>query len=221
MGLFGSFLGGKKKKTSGFPPEIERIFEKMARLMEDEKQQNSMYPPQIRNQIIGGHDVDELPYAEGDFGRTEENPIPVNGSIGELIYLSSLKTSDGNRVLYHRLGSAEGIDIYETVSIDGQSWDLMYFSMYHPRKSRKAPSGYSIVKMNEQPLLFGTNRRVDNFPYGLQDAISSTTKEIFGIPMPPPQVREAEEKVQFLRPNDHQSRVQSILAEVSGFRGAK
>lgn len=221
MGLFGSLFGGKKKKSSDLPPEVERIFEKIARLVEDENQQNSMYPPQIRNQIIGGHDVDELPYAEGDFGRSEDNPIPVNGPIGEVIYLSSLKTDGGNRVLYHRLGSTDGSDVYETVSIDGRTWDLLYFSMYHPRKSRKAPSGYSIAKMNEQPLLYGTNRRVDSFPYGLQEAIRNTTAEIFGIPMPPPQVREAEERVKFQRQGDHQSRVQSILAEVSGFRSAK
>jgi len=221
MGLFGSLFSGKKKTPPGLPPEVERIFEKMARLMEDENQQNSMYPPQIRNQIIGGHDIDELPYGDGDFGRCEDNPIPVNGSIGELIYLSSLKTVSGNRVLYHRLGSVEGIDIYETVSIDGTKWDLFYFSMYHPRKSRKAPSGYSIIKMNEQPLLYGTNRRIDNFPFGLQKAISNTTAEIFGIPMPPPQVRVAEEHVKFSRPRDHQSRVQAVIAEVSGFRSAK
>jgi hypothetical protein len=221
MGLFGSLFGGKKKKSSGLPPEIERIFEKISRLMEDEKQQNSMYPPQIRDQIVGGHDVDELPYGEGDFGRTADNPIPVNGSIGELIYLSSLKTSGDARVLYHRLGSIDGIDIYETVSIDGQKWDLLFFSMYHPRKSRKSPSGYSIIKMSEQPLLYGTNSRVDNFPYGLQEAIRNTTAEIFGVPMPPPQVREAEEKVQFSRPGDHQERAQSTLSEVSGFRSTQ
>lgn len=214
MGIF----GGKKKKTSGFPPEIERIFEKIARLMEDEKQQNSMYSPQICDLITNGHDVDELPFSEGDFGRTIDNPIPVNGFIGELIYLSRLKTFSGAHVLYHRLGSIGSIDVYETVSIDGHGWDLLFFSMYHPRKSRKSPTGYSIVKMSEQPLLYGTNRRVDGFPYGLQEAIGNTTEEIFGFPMPPSQIREAEEKVKFSRPNDHQIRVQAILSEVSGFR---
>ena len=189
--------------------------------MENEDQQNSMYPPQVRAQIIGGHDVDELAYGEGDFGRTADNPIPVNGAIGELIYLSCLKTRTGERILYHRLGSAEGIDVYETVSIDGSNWDLLFFSMYHPRKSRKSPSGYSIVKMNEQPLLYGTNLRVENFPYGLQKAIRNTTVEVFGIPMPPPQVREAEESVKFSRPGDHNHRVQLILEEVSGFRSAQ
>lgn len=189
--------------------------------MESEDQQNSMYPPPIRNQIVGGHDVDELPYATGEFGRSANNPIPVNGVLGELVYLSSLKKSDGKRLLYHRLGSADVIDVYELVSIDGLSWDVLYFSMYHPRKSRKTPTGYAIVAMNEQPLLYGTNRRVDNFPYGLQEAIRNTTAEIFGIPMPPPQVREAEERVRFQRPSDHNNLVQTLLAEVSGFRSAQ
>lgn len=47
MGLFGSLIGGNKKAPHGLPPLVESIFEKMARHMEDEKPQNSMYSPQI------------------------------------------------------------------------------------------------------------------------------------------------------------------------------
>lgn len=62
---------------------------------------------------------------------------------------------------------------------------------------------------------------VTTSPYGLQEAIRNTTAEIFDVPMPPPQVREAEEKVQFSRPSGHQERAQSTLSEVSGFRSAQ
>ncbi|WNJ99968.1 hypothetical protein L2D14_00750 [Thalassospiraceae bacterium LMO-JJ14] len=218
MGLFGKIFGGDKKPSSDLPPEVRKIFDKMARVMEDEKLQNSMYPDQIKSQIENGQDTDEISYAVGEFGRTEDNPIPVNGPIGELVYLSCLKTKSNARLLFHRLGSMDGIDFYETVTIDGRDWDVLFFSMYHPRKSKKAPSGYVLTSTNEQPLLFGTNRRVENFPYSLQQAIRSTTSEIFGFPLPPPQVRQAEESVKFQRPKDHLQRVKSLVAQSQGYR---
>ena len=216
MGLFRSLFSSKKKSSPEPPPEIDKIFEKMARLMEDEEFQDSMYPLSIKNQIIGGQDLDELPDGVGDFGRSDENPIPVNGPIGELVYLSSLTTQDGRRLLYHRLGSVDDIDIYETVSIDGRRWDILFLSMYHPRKSRTAPSGYSIANVRERPFLYGTNRRVGSFPYGLQEAIRNTTVEMFGIPMRPPQVRQAEESVKFQRPHEQEDRVRSLTGKSSG-----
>jgi hypothetical protein len=221
MGFFGSLLGGIKKPASDLPPEIKNIFEKITKMMEDEELQNSTYPLQIKSQIVDGLDVDELTNTNGEFGRSEKNPIPVNGPIGELIYLSSLKTQDDQRILYHRIGSINNIDVYETVSIDGTKWDILYFSLYHPRKSRKPPSKYTIATIREQPLLFGTNIHLNNFPYGLQDAIRNTSQEVFGVPMPPPQVRQAEENINFTRPSNHVNRISSLKESVSGFIGAQ
>jgi hypothetical protein len=159
MSIFSSLFGGKKKSPTGQPPEWIKILEKIAGVMEDENLQNSMYHPEITDKVFGGIDVDEFPHGIGEFGRSGENPIPVNGPIGELIYLSCLKTQRTNqRLLFHRLGSEGEIDIYETVSIDGQNWDILFFSMYHPRKSRKAPGGFVIVDPRTQPHLYGSNR---------------------------------------------------------------
>jgi hypothetical protein len=218
MGIFSSLFGGKKK-SSVLPPEVTQIFDKIAELMEDENLQNSMNHPMIKDQILGGLDVDQLPHGIGEFGRSAENPIPVNGALGELVYLSLLKTRDTNqRLLFHRLGSVESLDMYETVSIDGRKWDILFFSMYHPRKSRKAPAGYALAEPRSQPLLYGTNRRVERFPYGLQEAIRQTTEEMIGIPLPPPQVRQAEESVRFQRTQEHEERIRIATSHVQGFR---
>jgi hypothetical protein len=218
MGFFSS-LFGSKKSSSGLPPEVEQVFKKIAELMEDEELQNSTCHPMIKEQMEAGPAVDELPQSIGEFGRVPENPIPVNGPLGELVYLSLLKTTDTNqRVLFHRLGSVESLDMYETVTIDGRKWDILFFSMYHPRKSRKAPRGYTIADPRNQPLLYGTNRRVDNFPYGLQEAIRQTTSDMIGIPLPPPEVRHAEESVRFQRPLEHEERINIATAHVQGFR---
>lgn len=177
-----------------------------------------MNHPMIKDQIINGVDADELPWGIGEYGRNIQNPIPVNGALGELIYLSSLITDDSNmRLLFHRLGSSDTIDIYETVTIDGNKWDLLFVSMYHPRKSTKTPTGYLIKDMRSQPLIYGTNKRVETFPNGLQSFISETTKEMIGVPLPPPEVRQAEESIKFSRPKEHVKLVEEALEHVAGF----
>jgi hypothetical protein len=219
MGMFGSIFGPKNKRSSVARREADELFEKIAQLLGDENLQNAVNHPMIKEKIVGGLDVDQLPDGIGEFGRSAENPIPVNGPLGELVYLSLLKTRIANqRLLFHRLGSVESLDIYETVSIDGGKWDILFFSMYHPRKSRKSPAGYALAEPRSQPLLYGTNRRVEGFPYGLQAAIRQTTEEMIGIPLPPPQVRQAEESVRFQRPREHEERITIATAHVQGFR---
>ena len=204
-------LFGKKSPPSDTPPEVAKIFEKIAHLLEDETAQNLMYPSEIQEPIINGFSGDEITGGVGEFGRSTKNPIPVNGPIGELVYLSCLKVDrTGQRLLFHRLGSIDKIDVYETVSIDGASWDILFFSMYHPRKSRKAPRGFTISDSRHQPLLYGTNKFVEGFPRVLHKAIRELTASILGIPMPPPQVRQAEETVKFERPALHEKQISAL-----------
>lgn len=218
--MFSVLFGSKKRSSTELPPEVNQIFKKIAKLMADEDLQNSVYVPAVKDRIVGGPDVDQLPYALGEFGRSGENPIPVNGVLGELLYLSLLKTENTNRrLLFHRLGSVESLDVYETVSIDGSKWDILFFSLYHPRKSRTAPAGYTISESRGQFLLYGTNRRVNDFPKGLQEATRQTTIDVFGFPLPPPQLREVEESVRFQRPREHKERVRTAIAGVTAFRG--
>ena len=184
--------------------------------MEDEDLQNSHIDPSRRDMVTGGLDVDELPNGNGEFGRSAENPIPVNGVTGELIYLSRLMTKDTKqKLLFHRIGSLKAIDVYETVSIDGSNWDILFLSLYHPRKSRKTPAGYQIADSQSQPLIYGTNSRIGQFPFGLQKAIGHTTEQLLGISLPPPEVREAEEKIVFQRPEDHERRVKIAFQNVA------
>jgi len=222
MSFLQSLFGTNSKTASKLPPEIIEIFEKIRKFMEDENLQNSMVDPILRDNIIGGFDVDELPHGVGEFGHSGENPIPVNGPIGELIYLSRLITKDTKkRLLFHRIGSVEHIDVYETVSIDGRNWDILFLSFYQPRKSRKAPAGYQITDLRSQPLIYGTNRQLAQFPYGLQKAIRDTTEQFLGIPMPPPEVRIAEETINFQRPKDHDHKVKLAFQNVKGWMRAE
>lgn len=131
---------------------------------------------------------DELKGAYGRFGMEISNPIPVNGPVGETVYLNRLRSEHGVGFMYHRLGSMQSpvtdelVDCFQVMSLDlAERYDL-YFCMYFFRRSRKAPDGLKLmpwgrldghsramVKMD----CFGTKGRVKDFPHGLPEVLSS------------------------------------------------
>jgi hypothetical protein len=103
------------KKPPRLSPETERVFEGLHRFFQDDAEQISRYLDQLKDRIRNGLNVDSMPGATGSFGTTITNPLPVNGPIGQILYLSSLRFGE-QRVLFHRLRSFEAIDAYECVS---------------------------------------------------------------------------------------------------------
>lgn len=212
MGLLKSLFGSKPDANRP-PPEVEAIFKKMEKFLNDESLQLDILPDAVQLKIRMGKDCDELPDASGEFGRTITNPIPVNGPIGEAIYLSSLVTLDGQPILFHRLGSHADIDIYETLSADGKQWDVLFFSFYHPRKSHKSPQGYKISK-DRLANLNGTNRRIADFPKGLKRAVFDFCKSAGMIPMMPKAAAlQASENGTHKRPANHLSKIEQLKKE--------
>jgi hypothetical protein len=57
--------------------EPAAIFEKLHRFLNDERAQNNQLPESYRSEIQGGLDCDEISGANGEFGRSFQNPIPV------------------------------------------------------------------------------------------------------------------------------------------------
>ena len=193
-------------------PEVQDVFKKLHRLMDNEKAQNERLPEPYRSHVLRGADCDEIAGAVGEFGRDPRNPIPVNGPLGELIYLSNLRTADAQPIMFHCLGTVSNVDIYETVSLDGARWDILFLHQYHPRKSQRTPSGYRIVTGTvRNSLLLGVNNFVAAFPDDLANAIASMSERIFSFRIRPPQVREALGRAIFERPTDHLTRLDIIL----------
>ncbi len=130
-------------------------------------------------------DCDVLNNVSGEFGKSLYNPIPVNGTFGELKYLHRLCCQCKQSLYFHRIGSKKNhliegeIDIYETVCYGGLHWDILYFHMYHPRRTKKIPLGYYFSEFHHHfsriPVVIGTNRFVPDFPFSL----SSYVKELF------------------------------------------
>jgi hypothetical protein len=136
----------------------------------------------MADKFISGIDCDELPSAIGEFGRAISNPIPVNGPIGEIKYLTRMRLH-GKPTMFHRLASAtfgnipdQAVDIYELCTFSGEHWDLLYFDMYHPRRSKKIPNNYTLSDFHpvfsKIGIGMGTTHRVKTFPYRMDIALN-------------------------------------------------
>jgi hypothetical protein len=185
------------------------VFRKTRALLEDESAQNDLYLPEVSAVIRNGSSVDRIPGATGDFGRLPSNPIPVNGVLGELIYLSSLMTAHGARLVGHRVASIAHVDVFEVASVDMRVWDVLCFDPYHPRKSRHAPSG---LRLETNQWILATNYRLDAFPVGIRDGVSGSTREFIGLPIVAPLLNDGR-WAEFRRPEDHAEKVRMIEAE--------
>jgi hypothetical protein len=98
-----------------------------------------------------GTEEDFIPNGLGEFGYEVTNPIPVNTVFGSTAYLGRLRTPDGTKVEYTRIGSTSSpninmpIDIYR-ISAYSKEIAILYISPYHKRNSKKAPKGFEMIK---------------------------------------------------------------------------
>ena len=169
-------------------------------------------------------DCDQISSAEGPFGHSFNNPIPVNGQLGTYKYLVKLRISLGTPLLFHRIGSMKSekakylIDVYELVDSSGKHWDLLFVDMYHPRRSNKAPQGYDLVPFNpkagDHPFALGVDVFCPNFPYDLPDAIvahngfdavAKIARDVIGV-------------TSHLRPHQQEAKLTMIRTQLSGTR---
>ena len=198
------------KKTNppvSFPPASEAVFEKIHQFLKSDHIQLAKYPEQMRARLLAGTDTDQNEGAFGAFGRTITNPIPVNGPIGEIIYLSALRRGE-ERIIFHRINSITGIDVYECVDLSGEAWDILYLDMYHPRKSKRVPVGYTTAGV--AALLSGVNKTVDKFPTDLYRHVVDYTDRRFGMSLADPNIRFRLEKQSLERPQHHAAKVRQL-----------
>ena len=136
--------------------------------------------------------------------------------MGELIYLSNLLSDSEQILFFHRLGSIERLDIYETVSADATVWDILILDCYHPRKSRRALNGYRLASGKARKYLFpGTNAYVKDFPANLPEAVADCFKRLLGVPMASPDIRFALEQTRFNRPPEHSEIFNGVRARLA------
>lgn len=97
----------------------------------------------------GGTDEDVMPDGYGEFGHEPTNPIPVNTVMGSIAYLGKLRTLDGIKVQYERMGSITApnidnmIDEYEIVA-NGKKITHLFICPYNKKNSDRPPKGFKI-----------------------------------------------------------------------------
>lgn len=182
MGFFSNLFKSKEQR------ELEAIYEKIGLLLNSDEAQNKLIPEYFKN-MYDQRPMNKVSGARGDFGRDINNPIPVNGPLGEITYLSNLLVeSTGEKVFFHRLGSCAGnIDIFELISISGNFYDVLYLDMYHARKSKIVPKGY--ISQQKVICIRGIHNFCRDFPINFRDALINGTRETIGFPCFDPDVK--------------------------------
>jgi hypothetical protein len=158
------------------------MYEDIHESLQEQAREVTEHCSMIEDEIMAGLDCDEIEEGQGAFG-TLDNPIPVNGSIGEIKYLNKLRGLSGKPLFFHRLGSDRSsickkpIDIYEVVCIDGTQWNKLCFDLYHPRRSNRVPENYRLTTLAEDSddlhsnYIYGVNIHLKNFPFDLSEII--------------------------------------------------
>jgi hypothetical protein len=113
----------------------------------DELSENSIFQEQmalhdaIAQLCEVGVDADEMPGGTGPFGLSADNPIPCKTIFGSTSYLTRLRTLDGAKVSYERIGSVVSkltphpVDIYDISVADGTTLPALFISPYQKRIS--------------------------------------------------------------------------------------
>jgi hypothetical protein len=158
MGFLSNLFGGNKEDKA-----LREALGLIHRIINDEEYQLELLNPVMKVMIKSAPAYDKAPNGTGPFGFTETNPIPVNGPFGQLAYLSKLETQSGQRILFHRLGAMDTVDVFEAVSFDGREWFILFADMYHPHRSRLTPDGFHFTK--EVGQFSGFTNFCESFPY--------------------------------------------------------
>lgn len=183
-----------KVKDGDIPDEF---FERARRILNDTELQNATYEPNSYLDYDDGpaETPDVLPSGRGAFGYSADNPIPVNGPQGEVVYLSRLVNSFGKRMIFHRIGTVlsaateNPVDEFELVATNGRHHVKLYLDMYHLGQSQKAPNQFTLLDELDGITGIAIGKAID-FPTGddMQEKLFQTAM-CFGAPVVAPAVQ--------------------------------
>lgn len=209
MAFFSNLFGRSKEDKA-----LRDVMAHIHRVLDDEAFQLELVPPVMRAMLESAPAYDKDPNGSGPFGFTDTNPIPVNGPIGQLAYLSRLETQAGQRILFHRLGAIGTVDVFEAVSFDGAEWFILFVDLYHPRRSRLAPDGFRFT--GELAQFSGFHKFCENFPYDFIEKKRSQSDS--GLSMAYIAISKVSDQIQngiFSRPLAHKAKLELVKGRLS------
>lgn len=208
MAFLSNLFGSREDKA------LREALAHIHRILDDEAFQLELVHPAMKDMLEAAPAYDKDPSGSGPFGFTETNPIPVNGPIGQLAYLSKLETQSGQRILFHRLGAIGTVDVFEAVSFNGTEWFILFVDLYHPRRSRLAPEGFRFTKDVAQ--FSGFHKFCEQFPYDFAEKKGAERES--GLSMayiPLSKVSEQIHKRVFNRPLAHKAKLDIVKSRLS------
>ena len=189
--------------------EIYKLLKKINHLLTNEALQNSRLPAELQN-LLKKNNKDK---SSSDFyGITPNEPICVNGILGEITYISMLRTNNDIPFIVHRLGSINNLDVYEICSEDFSDWRIVYFDMYWTSKDKLAPMN-SKITYDSQPFISATNRFISTFPNKIFESLMISTRELIGVGL----VRPSIENLKFAfnnKPYHHEQVLRKVLVKM-------
>lgn len=210
VSLLSKLFGKRDSPAKGthLDPEVEKIFEKVERLLQDDETQLELVSPEMSEVLKRAPYYDKDPNGTGPFGLCKTNPIPVNGPVGELAYLSKILTNRRERILFHRVGAVDKVDIFETVTFSGGQWFIFFLDMYHPKKSQLAPDGF---KLSSKACQFsGFNQFCADFPYDFMEMRHQGWKALGPAYMPTGDIIQNIRAGAYERPTAHKARLELL-----------
>lgn len=90
-----------------------------------------------------------MPDGYGEFGHDVTNPIPVNTVMGSIAYFGTLRTLNGTKIQYKRIGSTSAPNIDQTIDEytildNGQKIATLFICPYNKKNSERPPKGFKI-----------------------------------------------------------------------------
>lgn len=211
MSWFSRLFSGNKASVD---KNLASALSKVNIILDDDEFQIAMLPDPVQALIRSKAPCDEKAGATGDFGMSPRNAIPVNGPIGQLAYLSKLRTNRREGLFFHRIGAVGSIDVFESVSMSGNEWFIFFLDMYYPRRSRKAPFSLSL---SPNPSQFsGFTNYCRDFPHDFSEAkLRNSDSGLNFAYIPLSKAQAVLEKGTFERPISHRAKMDIVRAELS------
>lgn len=156
--------------------KLHQDVERVNQLLEDPEYQLSLMPQSVIDQARRNGHAPAGSSADQRFGLVPSSPVPVNGTLGAMAWLSRLQTRQGDALVFHRLGVLRGLEVYETLSLRYRDWSLFFLDPRYLSSSKQSPAGYSLL---EAGLPFqGVGSLMHNFPLDFSEIVSGYSEAL-------------------------------------------
>ncbi len=123
-------------------------------------------------------------------------------------------TRSGERLLFHRIGAIDTIDVFEAITFSGSEWFILFTDLYHPRQSRLTPDGFEFSRNLAQ--FSGVHKFCADFPYDF--AAMKGTQSDSGLSFAYVPIGKVAQQIQsrvFNRPLAHRAKIDPMRSRLT------